>query len=107
MPDAIWSALADPSRRAMLALLCVQPRDVGELVDALGVSQPKVSKHLRVLREAGLVQVKGAAQRRIYSIEPAPFEDLDAWLEPYRRLWNDRLDALGRHLDSTRATKET
>jgi DNA-binding transcriptional ArsR family regulator len=109
MPDAIWSALADPTRRAMLSLLCGRPHDVGELVVALGISQPTVSKHLRVLREAGLVRVEGAAQRRIYSIEPAPFAELDAWLEPYRRLWNDRLDALGRHLDASHhdASKET
>jgi len=104
MPDAIWSALADPHRRAVLSRLCGRPHDVGELVEALGLSQPTVSKHLRVLREAGLVQVQGAAQRRIYSIDPEPFAELDAWLEPYRRLWNDRLDALGRYLDAKKET---
>ena|SRR5688572_4506387 len=104
MSDAIWPALADPTRRSILAQLCERPRAVGELVEALGVSQPTVSKHLRVLREAGLVHVTGDAQRRIYSIAQAPFISLDAWLEPYRRLWNDRLDLLGRHLDATKET---
>ena len=106
MPDAIWSALTDPNRRALLELLLEQPRAVGELVDALGLSQPSTSKHLRVLREAGLVRVTGDAQRRIYSIDPTPLAKLDAWLAPYRQLWNDRLDALGRHLDATTDTTE-
>jgi DNA-binding transcriptional ArsR family regulator len=104
MSDPIWPALADPTRRAILARLCERPRAVGELVDALGVSQPTVSKHLRVLRDAGLVRVTGDAQRRIYSIDPAPFLSLDAWLQPYRRLWNERLDLLGRHLDAVKET---
>jgi DNA-binding transcriptional ArsR family regulator len=77
------------------------------LVEALGVSQPTVSKHLRVLREAGLVYVTGDAQRRIYAIAPQPFLSLDAWLEPYRRLWNDRLDLLGRHLDTPESADAT
>ena len=101
MSDPIWLALADPTRRALLQLLCERARPVGELVDALGLSQPTVSKHLRVLRETGLVHVTGDAQRRIYSIDPQPFLSLDAWLEPYRRFWNGRLDLLGRHLDAT------
>jgi DNA-binding transcriptional ArsR family regulator len=99
MSDAIWPALADPTRRALLALLCERARPVGELVDALNLSQPTVSKHLRVLRQAGLVYVTGDAQRRIYSIAPAPFLSLDAWLQPYRQFWNGRLDLLGHHLD--------
>ena len=107
MSDTLWPALADPTRRALLHLLCERARPVGELVDALGLSQPTVSKHLRVLREAGLVHVAGDAQRRIFSVNPAPFLSLDAWLEPYRRLWNDRLDLLGRHLDAPRPTNET
>ena len=106
MPDAIWSALIDPHRRALLELLRERPRAVGELVAAVGLSQPSTSKHLRVLREAGLVRVMGDAQRRVYSIDPAPFAELDAWLAPYRQLWNDRLDALGRHLDATPDTTE-
>ncbi|MFD7233260.1 ArsR/SmtB family transcription factor [Streptomyces sp. NPDC059881] len=99
MTDAIWSALVDPHRRAVLDLLREGDRAVGELVELLGQSQPNVSKHLRVLREAGLVRVRRQAQQRIYAIEPGPIAELDAWLAPYRRLWNDRLDALGRYLD--------
>lgn len=97
----LWTTLADPTRRTVLELLREQPRDVGELVGLLGVSQPTTSKHLRVLREAGFVQVTGRAQRRVYSLDPGPFTALDDWLTPYRRLWNSRLDALGRHLDVT------
>ncbi len=73
---------------------------VGELVEELGLTQPTTSKHLRVLRDVGLVQVRKEAQRRIYTIDPGPIAELDAWLTPYRRLWNARLDALGRHLDN-------
>ncbi|MET8139506.1 metalloregulator ArsR/SmtB family transcription factor [Sphaerisporangium sp. NPDC005288] len=102
MPDVIWSVLIDPHRRAMLDLLRERPRTVGELVDALRLSQPTTSKHLRVLRDGGFVQVARDAQRRVYTIDPAPLAELDAWLAPYRRLWNDRLDALGRHLDTTK-----
>jgi DNA-binding transcriptional ArsR family regulator len=94
-----WSALADPNRRAMLELLRERPRPVGELVERLGLTQPGTSKHLRVLREAGLVQVRTEAQRRVYAVDPGPLAELDVWLAPYRRLWNDSLDALGRHLD--------
>jgi len=72
---------------------------VGELVDQLGISQPGASKHLRVLREAGLVSVRRDAQRRWYELRPAPLAEIDEWLAPYRRLWSDRLDALERHLD--------
>ena len=100
MPST-WSVLADPSRRAMLELLLERPRPVGELVDRLGLTQPGTSKHLRVLREAGLVQVRQEAQRRVYALDPGPLAELDVWLAPYRRLWNERLDALGRHLDRT------
>ena len=101
MPST-WSALADPHRRAVLELLLERPRPVGEIVDRLGLSQPGTSKHLRVLREAGLVRVHQEAQRRVYAIDPAPMADLDEWLAPYRRLWTDRLDALERHLDTTK-----
>ena len=89
----------------MLELLLERPRPVGELVDRLGLTQPGTSKHLRVLREAGLVQVRQEAQRRVYAIDPGPLAELDVWLAPYRRLWNEHLDALGRHLDAT-ATEE-
>ena len=92
-------------RRAVLELLLERPRPVGELVDRLGLTQPGTSKHLRVLREAGLVQVRQEAQRRVYAIDPGQLAELDVWLAPYRRLWNDSLDELGRHLDRM-ATEE-
>ncbi len=79
---------------------------MGELVERLGLTQPGTSKHLRVLREAGLVQVRQEAQRRVYALDPGPLAELDDWLEPYRRLWNERLDALERHLDSTRTEED-
>ena len=94
-----WHALSDPNRRAVLELLLERPRPVGELVERLGLSQPGTSKHLKVLREAGLVQVRQDANRRVYALDPGPIRELDVWLAPYRRLWNDSLDALGRHLD--------
>lgn len=102
MQEATWSALVDPHRRAVLRLLRQRPHAVGELADGLRLSQPTTSKHLRVLREAGLVRVLPEAQRRIYALDPAPLHELDAWLAPYRALWNSRLDALGQHLDDTR-----
>lgn len=94
-----WSALADPHRRTVLELLRERPRPVGEIVERLGLSQPGTSKHLRVLRNAGLVTVRVDAQRRVYQLNGGPLEELDAWLEPYRRFWEGRLDALERHLD--------
>ena len=100
-----WQALSDPNRRAVLELLLERPRPVGELVERLGLSQPGTSKHLKVLREAGLVQVRQDANRRVYALDPGPIRELDVWLAPYRRLWNERLDELGRHLDRT-ATEE-
>ncbi|MFJ5274258.1 ArsR/SmtB family transcription factor [Streptomyces sp. NPDC088358] len=100
MPDVTpWTALADPHRRAIVALLRERPRPVGEIVAACGLSQPSTSKHLRVLRDAGLVRVSQDAQRRVYALDPAPIAALDAWLAPYRTLWNDSLDTLGRRLD--------
>ena len=94
-----WAALADPHRRTVLELLRERPRPVGELVERLRLTQPGTSKHLRVLREAGLVSVRQEGQRRVYALRPAPMAELDAWLAPYRELWADRLDALERHLD--------
>jgi DNA-binding transcriptional ArsR family regulator len=102
--ETTWAALADPKRRAVLGLLRQRPRAVGELVGELRLTQPATSKHLRVLREAGLVRVLPDRQRRIYALDPAPLAELDTWLAPYRELWNDRLDALGEHLDQTRET---
>ena len=98
--ETTWAALAEPNRRAALDLLRVRPRTVGELAEGLGLAQPTISKHLKVLREAGLVRVSAEAQRRIYAIEPRPLLGLDAWLTPYRELWTERLDALGDHLDA-------
>lgn len=94
-----FEVLAEPTRRQILDLLLEQPRAVGDLVHAVGLSQPGTSKHLRVLRDAGLVDVRKDAQRRVYSVRIEPLAELDAWLEPYRRLWAGRLDALERHLD--------
>lgn len=95
-----FEILAEPTRRQILDLLCVRERSVGELVEALALSQPGVSKHLRVLREAGLVTVRQDAQRRWYGLNPEPLAEVVVWLEPYRRLWAGRLDALERHLDA-------
>jgi DNA-binding transcriptional ArsR family regulator len=94
-----FDVLAEPTRRRILDLLLDRERPVGELVKRLKLSQPGVSKHLRVLREAGLVSVRSDAQRRIYGVRPEPLQEVAEWLEPYRKLWGERLDALERHLD--------
>jgi DNA-binding transcriptional ArsR family regulator len=94
-----FSVLAEPTRRRILDLLLERPRAVGELVERLGLSQPGTSKHLRVLRDAGLVRVRREAQRRWYELRPEPLAEIDAWLDPYRQQWAGRLDALERHLD--------
>src|SRR5919197_6404390 len=91
--------MAEPNRRLILDLLRQRERTVGDLVDALDVSQPAVSKHLRVLRDAGLVQSRTDAQRRFYRVRPHPLREVDAWLQPYRAMWTRSLDALERHLD--------
>ncbi len=98
--DTLWPALADPHRRAMLDALREGPCLVGELTNRLSLSQPMTSKHLRVLRDAGLVLVRKKAQQRIYAVNPARLAELEAWLAPYRKLWNDSLDALAGYLDS-------
>ena len=94
-----FEILAEPNRRHILDLLRSQERTVGELVAALDLAQPTVSKHLRTLRDAGLVLVRPDAQRRWYRLRVDPLQELDAWLEPYRRVWTERLDALETHLD--------
>jgi DNA-binding transcriptional ArsR family regulator len=94
-----FDVLAEPVRRHILDLLRERARAVGELVELVGLSQPGVSKHLRVLREAGLVTVSRDAQRRWYQLRAEPLAEVDAWLEPYRQLWASRLDGLERHLD--------
>jgi DNA-binding transcriptional ArsR family regulator len=94
-----FEVLAEPHRRLMLDLLRDQERSVGDLVEALAISQPAVSKHLRVLRRAGLVSVRPDGQRRLYRVRPEPLRAVDEWLAPYRALWESRLDALEAHLD--------
>jgi DNA-binding transcriptional ArsR family regulator len=94
-----FAVLAEPNRRRILDLLRERERPVGELVEALSVSQPAVSKHLRVLREAGVVDARVDAQRRLYRVRAEPLREIDAWLAPYRALWSGSLDALERHLD--------
>jgi DNA-binding transcriptional ArsR family regulator len=95
-----FDVLAEPARRRILDLLLERPRLVGELTEQLGLTQPGTSKHLRVLRQAGLVRVRPEAQRRWYELRPEPLAEIDAWLAPYRRLWTNSLDALERHLDT-------
>ena len=98
--SAPFEVLAEPNRRRILDLLCERERPVGDLVRALAVSQPAVSKHLRVLRDAGLVDVRVDAQRRLYRVRPEPLQTIDEWLAPYREMWSERLDELERHLET-------
>jgi DNA-binding transcriptional ArsR family regulator len=102
-----FDILAEPSRRAILTLLSTAERTVGDLESKLQLSQPTVSKHLRVLRNAGFVEAKIDAQRRVYRIRHEPFQEVDAWLAPFRRHWSARVDALERHLDGTTAATST
>jgi DNA-binding transcriptional ArsR family regulator len=95
-----FEVLAEPTRRKMLDLLLERPHLVGDLTERLGISQPGTSKHLRVLREAGLVTVRQDKQRRWYELRADPLMEMDMWLQPYRAFWNDRLDALERHLET-------
>jgi DNA-binding transcriptional ArsR family regulator len=94
-----FDVLAEQHRRQILDLLREQARSVGALVDVLALSQPAVSKHLRVLREAGFVEAQVAAQRRVYRVRPEPLREIDDWLAPFRVLWGSHLDDLERHLD--------
>ena len=93
-----FEALAEPTRRRIVELLADGERSAGELAASFETSRPAVSRHLRVLRESGLVRVRGDGQRRLYSLDPAPLEALDAWLDRYRGFWTNRLDALGTEL---------
>jgi DNA-binding transcriptional ArsR family regulator len=97
--ESSFSIVAEPNRRAILSLLACAERSVGELERELHLSQPSVSKHLRVLKDAGFVQSRVQAQRRLYRLRPEPLQELDAWLTPFRRFWSTHLDALERHLD--------
>jgi DNA-binding transcriptional ArsR family regulator len=99
--ESTFAIIAEPSRRAILSLLAASEQSVGDIEEQLQLSQPSVSKHLRVLREAGFVESRIDAQRRLYRIRPEPLMEVDAWLEPFRRFWSVHVDALERHLDRT------
>jgi len=97
--ESVFEIIAEPNRRAILGLLVSSQQSVGEIEHQLRMTQPTVSKHLRVLREAGFVESTVDAQRRLYRLKPEPFQELDAWLARFRRFWSAHLDALERHLD--------
>jgi DNA-binding transcriptional ArsR family regulator len=97
--ESVFEIIAEPNRRAILSLLVSSQHSVGEIERRLRMSQPTVSKHLRVLRDAGFVESKVDAQRRLYRLTPEPFQELDAWLGQFRRFWSAHVDALERHLD--------
>jgi DNA-binding transcriptional ArsR family regulator len=109
--ESVFEIIAEPNRRAILSLLVSSEQSVGEIERQLGMTQPTVSKHLRVLRDAGFVESTVDAQRRLYRLKPEPLQEVDAWLAPFRRFWSAHLDALERHLDrmdqSTRTKKKT
>jgi len=97
--ESVFEIIAEPNRRAILSLLVSSEQSVGEIEQELGMPQPTVSKHLRVLREAGFVEATVDAQRRLYRLRPEPLREVDAWLAPFRQLWSAHVDALERHLD--------
>ena len=97
--ESSFAVIAEPSRRAILSLLAAAERSVGDLEQSLQLPQPSISKHLRVLREAGFVESRIDAQRRLYRIRPEPLMEIEAWLAPFRRYWSGHVDALERHLD--------
>jgi DNA-binding transcriptional ArsR family regulator len=97
--ESVFEVLAEPHRRAILELLVTSQQSVGELEQLLGLRQPTVSKHLRVLRDAGFVEARVEGPRRLYRLKPEPLRELDGWLEPFRRIWEPHFDALERHLD--------
>lgn len=97
--ESAFAIVAEPNRRAILSFLLSSERSVGEIERELGLPQPSVSKHLRVLKDAGLVESRIEAQRRLYQLRPEPLMELDAWLSPFRRFWSKHVDALERHLD--------
>ena len=98
----VFAALADPTRRRLLELLAAGERSAGELAAEFDISRPGVSRHLRVLREAGLVRARGEGQRRLYSVDPGPLDEVDDWLARWRGFWAQRLDALDTELRRTR-----
>ena len=97
--ESVFEIIAEPNRRAILSLLVSSQQSVGEIERQLRMTQPAVSKHLRVLRDAGFVESTVDAQRRLYRLKPEPLQEVDAWLAPFRRFWSAHLDALERHLD--------
>ena len=97
--ESAFDIIAEPNRRAILSLLASSEQSVGEIERQLRMPQPTVSKHLRVLREAGFVESSVDAQRRVYRLKPEALQEVDAWLAPFRRIWSARVDALARHLD--------
>ena len=104
--ESVFEIIAEPNRRAILSLLVSSQQSVGEIERQLGMPQPAVSKHLRVLREAGFVESTVDAQRRLYRLKPEPLQEIDAWLAPFRRFWSAHVDALERHLDRMKDSKE-
>lgn len=98
--ETAFEIIAEPNRRAILSLLASSQQSVGEIARQLGMPQPGVSKHLRVLREAGFVEATVDAQRRLYRLKPEPLQEVDAWLAPFRQFWSAHMDALERHLDN-------
>ena len=105
--ESSFAILAEPNRRAILGLLASSELSVGEIERGLRMPQTSVSKHLRVLREAGFVESRVEAQRRVYSIRPEPLKEVDEWLEPFRRFWEGHIDALERHLDRVARTRSS
>ena|SRR5215472_12987102 len=97
--ESVFDIIAEPNRRAILSLLVSSQQSVGEIERQLGMPQPTVSKHLRVLREAGFVESRVDAQRRLYRLKPGPFQEVDDWLAQFRQFWSEHVDALERHLD--------
>ncbi|MBV8818644.1 MAG: winged helix-turn-helix transcriptional regulator [Acidobacteriaceae bacterium] len=97
--ESVFDIIAEPNRRAILSLLVSSPQSVGDIERRLGMPQPTVSKHLRVLREGGFVEASVDAQRRLYRLKPEPLQEVDAWLTPFRQFWSAHVDALERHLD--------
>ena len=97
--ESVFEIIAEPNRRAILSLLVTSEQSVGAIERELHMSQPTVSKHLRVLRDAGFVEATVDAQRRLYRLKPEPLQEVDAWLAPFRRFWSSHVDALERHLD--------
>ncbi|HZT69227.1 MAG TPA: metalloregulator ArsR/SmtB family transcription factor [Terriglobia bacterium] len=97
--ESVFEIIAEPNRRAILRLLASSQKSVGEIERQLGMPQPTVSKHLKVLREGGFVESTADAQRRLYRLKPEPLQEIDAWLAPFRRFWSTHVDALERHLD--------